>query len=108
MDRGIVRVQCKTCGAVYDTVLRDGLEYYHQCAPLSRAELAAAVKRGAVTLEAGEDVDTAFEQRAYERANARNENVPSTRAADNGRLTAAGRGVEVLAAASTPARVIVP
>ncbi len=25
--------KCKTCGGEYETVLKDGLNYYHACAP---------------------------------------------------------------------------
>lgn len=29
---------CKTCLGAYDTLLSDGLEYYHACAPIAVSE----------------------------------------------------------------------
>lgn len=45
-----MRVECQSCGATYDTVQRDGTEYYHACAPLSVAELRAGLAAGTVAL----------------------------------------------------------
>lgn len=102
-----MRLKCKACGAEYDPVQADGMEYYHQCGPLSRVELAAAVQRGKLTLPAGESVDDAIARRVYERANKRDENVPSTRATDSGRVKAAGAGADPIADPA-PGRVVVP
>ena len=30
--------RCKTCGGEYETVLKDGTDYYHACAPIETAE----------------------------------------------------------------------
>lgn len=76
----MARVQCVTCGGVYDTVLPDGYEYYHVCPPLSAPELAQAVADGKVVLPKDETPDDAVARRVYLRKSARNENV---RAADD-------------------------
>jgi hypothetical protein len=44
------RQQCLTCGGEYDTVLPDGMLYFHRCPPLSVAELRELLRSGRVTL----------------------------------------------------------
>lgn len=36
-------VQCKACLATYEPIQRDGVRYFHTCAPLSNAEIKAAL-----------------------------------------------------------------
>lgn len=71
----MARVQCTTCGGIYDEVQADGLRYFHACPPLSSSELAAAVKAGKVELAADETAEEAVARRVYLRAGARDENV---------------------------------
>ena len=71
----MARVQCTTCGGVYDELLPDGLRYFHACPPLSAAQLAQAVTDGKVVLPAGETAEDAVARRVYRRKDARNENV---------------------------------
>lgn len=92
-----MRVRCESCGGVYVDVLPDGIRYFHACPPLSRVELAAEMAAGRVRLPAGETVDLAIARRDYPRPARRDENVPSARGVDSGRLKASGRGVTELA-----------
>jgi hypothetical protein len=112
-----MRVECLSCHGTYDTVQRDGTRYFHQCPPLSPAELRDAIAAHTVQLS---DVDQAriaaaqaydgrnpakdgqptqaeivFASIVVERPNARNENVlggrePKTAA----EIKAAGAGVQ--------------
>src|SRR5262245_18111415 len=107
MARGGMRLQCKACNGIYDDVLPDGMRYFHACPSLSAPELAAAVTAGKVVLPNGETPDIAVTRRRYDRARARDENVPSTRAEDSGKVKSAGDGVIQLAP-SPPGKVIVP
>lgn len=99
-------LRCRACGGTYQDTQDDGTTYFHACAPLSSAELQAAVDAGRVTLPPGETCEQAVQRRSYERHNARDENVPSTRAVDSGRLKLAGDGVDD-AGTRPPPRVIV-
>lgn len=96
-------VQCLACGGVYEPIGADGVQYFHRCPPLSRPELAAAVAAGRIALPKGETVDDAVLRRPYERARLRDENLPSTDAADAGQLRAAGAGVETIVETTPPA-----
>ena len=98
-------VQCVSCGGRFEPIQTDGTQYFHRCPPLSRAELQAAVDAGAVVLPAKETVDDALAARTYERANLRDENLPSTKATDSGKRKADGAGVVAVDAA--PAVVVV-
>lgn len=100
-------VKCQSCGGTYEPIQADGTQYFHRCAPLSAPQLQAAVDAGAVTLPKGETVDQAITRRVYERANLRDENLPSTREKDAGKAKAAGAGVVTLADAA-PIVVAVP
>jgi len=71
----MARVQCNTCGGVYDEILPDGLRYFHACPPLSAVELEQAVNDGKVVLPAGETAEDAVMRRVYQRKSARDENV---------------------------------
>lgn len=102
-----MRVQCNACGATYDTVLADGTTYFHACAPMSVAQLTAAVAAGKVVLPNGETPDVAVTRRAYERATARDENLPSTKPADANTMKAPGAGVTAIGP-TPPPKVVVP
>lgn len=99
-------VQCKSCGGVYSPTQTDGTSYFHRCPPLSVVELAAAVKAGKVTLPNGETADDAVLHRTYERAQLRDENLPSTAAKDSGTVKASGLGTQPSAVVA-PAPVVV-
>jgi hypothetical protein len=99
-------VQCKSCGGRYEPIQADGMEYYHRCPPLSRAELDVAVKDGRVTLPKDETVDDAVLRRTYERTNLRDENRPSTRPKDPDAIKAAGAGVVDVAVDPAKASVV--
>lgn len=103
-------LHCQSCGATYEPTQPDGAQYFHACPPLSRAELAAAVKDGRVVLPKKpggktETVDEAMAARVYERANKRDENIVSTKAANDGAILAEGAGAVELDT-PTPARVV--
>jgi hypothetical protein len=100
-------VTCVTCGGTYDPIGRDGLTYFHACAPLSVVELQAAVAGGRVRLPMGETADDAVQRRTYERAEKRDENRASTAAADTDRVKAIGRGTTPVDVAVDVAPVIV-
>lgn len=99
-------VICQRCGGSYEPIQSDGTQYFHRCPPLSAPELQTAVDKGLVQLPKGETVDDAIGRRVYERANLRDENLPSTKAADTGKVKAAGAGV-VASASAAPAVVVV-
>lgn len=86
-------LKCNACGGTYEPLQADGLQYFHVCPPLSRAELVAAVDAGKVQLPAGETVDDALRRRTYERGNKRDENLKSTAERDAGTVKAEGAGV---------------
>lgn len=89
----MAHLQCQSCGGTYDTVLPDGLRYFHVCPPLSLVELAAAVKDGRVTLHTGETVADAFQRRTYERASKRDERaVQLTRPDTPPQIVSEGKG----------------
>lgn len=96
--------KCLSCGGTYNAIQADGTTYFHACPPLSRVELAAAVAAGKVALPPGETADDAVTRRVYTRANPRDENVPSSKPSDAGKLKAAGAGVTTVA---DPAPVVV-
>lgn len=100
--------KCQACGATYHAIQGDGTQYFHRCPSLSAAELDAAVKAGKVTLPKGETADEAVIARTYERNNARDENLVSTRASDKSRAKADGAGVVTIADPATPPIVVVP
>jgi hypothetical protein len=99
-------LECQSCGGRYDPIGPDGLQYFHRCPPLSAPELAKAVKDGRITLPEGETVEDAVQRRTYERANLRDENAASTKAADGGKPRLEGDGVLVVVS-TTPAPVVV-
>jgi hypothetical protein len=93
----VKHLRCNTCGGTYDSHQRDGLEYYHACAPLSAPEVAAAVLAGTIVLPVGETPEIAVLRRLYERPNLRDENIdPTGPAGTSAVMKAAGRGVTVL------------
>lgn len=47
-------VKCLSCGAIYEPVLADGLQYFHACPPFAAHELQKAVKDGIVRLTAAQ------------------------------------------------------
>jgi hypothetical protein len=100
--------KCTTCGGTYNQVQADGTQYFHRCPPLSAFELDAAVKAGKVALPNGETVDIAVQRRTYERNLLRDENLPSTRASDAGKMKALGAGTSTVADPSTPVVVVGP
>lgn len=102
-----MRVKCNACGAIYDEWLPDGSQYFHACPPLSASELDTALKAGKVTLPAGETPIDAVTRRSYERGNKRDENTPSSRAADAAAMKSSGAGVTVIGP-TPPSKVIVP
>jgi hypothetical protein len=107
MDRGELMTQCKACGGVYNTTQADGTTYFHRCPPLSAVELAAAVSAGKIVLPLGETPDKAVAARTYERANVRDENLPSTLAKDAGKRKSDGAGVVTVADPALGATVAV-
>lgn len=100
-------VECQTCGGTYEPILADGTQYFHACPPLAAWELQQAVDAGDVELPKGETVEDAVARRSYERADKRDENLPSTDERHAGKVKRAGRGVAELADAA-PIVVIVP
>lgn len=101
-------VECQACGGQYEPIQADGLQYFHRCAPLSAVELQAAVDAGKVSLPKGETAEQAVTRRVYERANLRDENLPSTSTADAGTIKAEGAGtLEVLTTTPPVVRVAV-
>jgi len=89
-----VKLKCNACGGIYDTVQKDGTEYYHACPPLSDVEVAAALgKNPDPTKWTPQDVlDVAAAPRA--RANARDENVvPPPKVNGKATIKAPGAGV---------------
>lgn len=100
-------VTCQSCGGTFAPILADGTQYFHRCAPLSRAELAAAVAAGKVQLPAKETSDDAIGRRTYERANLRDENLQGTRGAAAKAIKAAGAGVVAVAPPAAPPQTIV-
>lgn len=103
-----MRLRCNACGGDYDTVLADGMLYFHVCPPLSAVELAAAVTAGKVTLPNGETPEEAVTRRTYERASKRDENVePSPDRDKPTRLKKAGAGVTRVPDVPSPI-VVVP
>lgn len=75
----MARVKCRTCSGEYETILADGLRYFHACPPLSDAEVKAALG-----LPADDDALTPAQRRqlaeaSRTRPNARDENVDPTR-----------------------------
>lgn len=89
-------VKCLTCGGVYHDLLPDGTRYFHACPPLSDAEIKAqlALNPDDTKLTPAELAQLKAAPRA--RPNARDENVPSTRSDDTGKLKAAGGGTAVV------------
>lgn len=100
--------KCQGCGGTYNQVQNDGTLYFHRCPPLSTVELAAAVAGGKVVLPNGETPDVAVTRRTYERAGLRDENLPSTRAVDAGKMKLVGAGVLTIVDPAGPAIVLVP
>lgn len=103
-------LKCATCGGTYEDVTPDGYQYFHSCAPLSVAEVQAAVDARRLVLPEGETAETAHATRVYLRALARNENAaPRTRADQPRRIVAEGKGaVEIPAPVRDDAPVVVP
>lgn len=119
--------ECLTCGGQYEPMQADGMAYFHVCGPLSRVELAARIDAGKIAYPAGTTAadyrakavaagflatqgsalaaDDLMQRATYERANKRDETVPSTADRDSGTIKAAGAGFRELATA--PARVVV-
>lgn len=85
--------QCQMCGGIYNATLADGLRYFHQCPPLSAAEVQKAVVAGQLVLPVGETPDVAVTRRTYTRVNARDENVKGGTALDASAPRAVGTGV---------------
>jgi hypothetical protein len=119
MDRGIVMMQCRTCGGVYDQVGADGLTYYHACPPLSIAELRDALAKKTLTLSPQQQqrldaatqldaqtplpadspsrVESFLASLTVERPNKRDENVvPPANPGDKATMKAPGAGVTKL------------
>lgn len=69
--------RCSTCGATYAPMQADSTRYFHQCPPLSDADIVTAlglnVDRAKWTAQNAAD----FAAASRVRPNARNENVPS-------------------------------
>lgn len=109
-------LKCNSCGATYEPLLADGLQYFHRCPPLSAAELAKAVADGRVVLpvdpvtKAPETVDVALSRRLYDRANLRDENVTGPAPAPDKPtpIKAIGKGVQDLGPQPLPPIVVVP
>jgi len=101
-------LECQSCGGRYEPIQADGTQYFHRCPPLSAVELQKAVDDGRVKLPDGETVDDAILRRVYERANLRDENRASTKAAaaDTPRLEGDG-AVEIVSTQPGPV-VVVP
>jgi hypothetical protein len=96
-------LQCNACGATYTPELADGTLYFHACAPLSSAELAAAVAAGKVQLPPGETADEATKRRTYERWNKRDENVvPNPDPTQPATMKSVGAGVTPVLVAPNP------
>lgn len=122
-------VKCTACGATYEPIGADGLQYFHRCPPLSRVELAAAIDAGkvgwpnnktaadyslaatAAGLKAGDAsllaADDWLRTRTFERRNLRDENIQSTAAKDAGTMKAAGAGTTSVATVSTATPIVV-
>ncbi len=110
--------RCRTCQGVYMRLLPDGTTYFHRCPPVDRVR--AQVAGGAIVLfdsrltvttvtnpDGSVTVTRTFlpplpagavflEQVFIDRPNFRDENVPSTRAEDSGRVKAPGAGTDDL------------
>lgn len=100
--------KCQACGGTYNAVQVDGSQYFHRCPPLSLSELVAAVVAGKVVLANGETPAVAFMLRTYDRNGFRDENLPSTKTADSGKVIAAGKGVALVADPVAGAVVALP
>ncbi|HLZ44703.1 MAG TPA: hypothetical protein VKQ05_03400 [Gemmatimonadales bacterium] len=55
---------CNTCKGTYPDVQADGTSYFHQCPPLSVAELHAAITAGTLVLTAAQQAQLAAAQTA--------------------------------------------
>jgi hypothetical protein len=108
-------LKCKACGGVYDDVLPDGMRYFHVCPPLTRQRvtrhngaLELVDSRMTTTIDKDRDGNpivvrtfkpalpagsTWLEEVGVLRPDHRDENAPSTREEDAGKVTAAGAGV---------------
>lgn len=51
-------LQCKSCGGVYDDVQRDGIRYFHACAPVTRVAVERAGSPTVVDLKDVKPDDT--------------------------------------------------
>lgn len=87
--------RCKACGGIYELLLPDGMQYFHTCSPLPRADVQKAVDAGTIVLRPGETVDDALGRRSFERPNKRDENVtPGADQTKPATMKSAGAGVD--------------
>jgi hypothetical protein len=100
--------KCTTCGGTYTQVQPDGTQYFHACPPVSDAEVIGAlglpVDR---TLWAKPQAD-AFAAASRVRLNARDENLPGTRATDKGLMKAPGKGTTTIPDPVPPTPLVLP
>ena len=97
-------IQCRSCGGTYQATGRDGVAYFHACAPLAPWELAAAAQAGLVALPIDpatslpEPAAVAVTRRLYTRATARDENVQRVVLAlgQTAPIVAPGAGVQLV------------
>lgn len=89
-----MRVKCRSCGGEYEPTQRDGLRYFHACAPLPGLVL---VRRNGELMAVNADATLpdadVLVGHAVERPNKRDENV-QPRGARQGKPIAEGAGVE--------------
>lgn len=92
-----MKLQCVTCGGVYDPVAADGLPYFHACPPLRKLRV-ANVDGTFSTVDPGQEgVRKVHGERFEPRADARNDNVRLDPVTGKGAPIAAGQGVTPIA-----------
>lgn len=68
-------VKCNTCNGVYETTTRDGSQYFHACAPLSRLVVENPDRTRAVIDVGTLDLRPVVETIAVDRPEMRDENI---------------------------------
>lgn len=89
-------VKCVTCGGVYTAILSDGTRYFHACPPLSDLEVSTALSLDPDSTKQTPAQRATVAATARARPNGRDENVPSTKSDDVGKLKAIGGGTLVV------------
>jgi len=89
-------VKCVTCGGVYVSVLADGTRYFHACPPLTDVEVSTALSLDPDATKQTPAQRATVAAASRVRPGARDENVPSTKSDDVGKLKAIGAGTVVV------------